>query len=225
MQSIILIPGLLCDSAVWEYQIKKLKNLANITVADLTNTSTPNQMVDAVLKHAPARFALAGHSMGGWVALELMRNHANRVTKLLLANTTAKLDSPKKALARNQLLKLAHENNKNEIVNRLLDKFLFQRKYEASVREMLIRNFDGFIHQENAMQKRMDCVPILKTIQCPTLIIHSNQDAIFDIQDSELLNNLISHSTLERIDQCGHMSPIEAKIAVTNLMKRWLQAD
>lgn len=88
---------------------------------------------------------------------------------------------------------------------------------------MITRNIQHFIHHEKSMLQRVDCVPLLKTIQCPTLIIHADQDAIFNIEDSKLLHTHIKDSTLARIDNCGHMSPIEAADEVTNLMKKWLE--
>ncbi|SRR5579885_154018 len=222
MPSLVLIPGLLSDEFVWQHQINYLQHHANIMVANLSGASTPNEMIDAVLSEAPGHFALAGHSMGGWIALEIMRYHAHRVTKLLLANTTALLDSPQKAASRNNMLKMAYENNEDAIVDLLLQAFLFQKQFSPAVKAMFKRNMKNFINQEKAMLQREDCVPILNRIQCPTLIIHANQDAVFDISDSMLMHAQIAGSRIAKIDNCGHMSPIEAADEVIRLMNQWL---
>lgn len=222
MQALILIPGLLCDQAVWEHQVNHLRDDANILIANVDHASTPVEMVNAVLKGAPKQFALAGHSMGGWIALEIMRHHPERVTKLILANTTALLDSPQKAQGRHDLLKLAYENKHDVIIERLLSAFVFQRRFAPIVKAMLQRNINYLINQEKAMLQREDCVPLLKTILCPTTIIHANQDAIFDFQDSQILHEHITGSVLERLDHSGHMSPIEAAEGFTDIMKIWL---
>lgn len=128
MQSLILVPGLVSDQTVWEHQISHLQHHANIIVANLDGASTPTEMVNAALACAPKHFALAGHSMGGWIALEIMRHHAHRVTKLLLLNTTALADSPEKAKGRNEMIKMVYEKNEAAIIERLMHTFIFQKK-------------------------------------------------------------------------------------------------
>lgn len=221
-QTLILIPGLLCDKAVWEYQITQLADATDILVPDLSGASTPDAMVTAALADAPEHFALAGHSMGGWVALEIMRQHAHRVTKLCLVNTTALLDTPAKADIRNELIKLSAEKKNDVIIDRLLNAFFYKPQIKDELRKMLERNIHCLADHERAMQMRKDCVPVLRDICCPTLIIHANQDEVFHLEDSELLHNEIAGSILAKIDDCGHMSPMEAADEVTRLMKAWL---
>ena len=218
---IILIPGLLCDATVWQHQIKYFQQ-HKIIVPDLSTASTPNEMVAAVLSQAPKNFALAGHSMGGWVALEVMRTAAQRVNKLCLLNTSAALDSAEKTAARHALITMAKENKYDLLIERLLKIFLHKQDCKMAVKEMLERNKHALITQEYAMLQRQDCTPLLNTIHCPTKIIHANQDAVFNISNSELLCKNIPHASLEQIENCGHMSPMEAPDEVTKIMLDWL---
>src|ERR1700722_9870875 len=91
--SLLLLPGLLCTEALWQYQIKALKGVADCVVADLTQHETMSGLAVAGFQKAPAKFALAGLSMGGYVALEIMRQAPERVTKLCLLDTSARPDS------------------------------------------------------------------------------------------------------------------------------------
>ena len=221
--ALLLLPGLLCDAAVWHHQINTLSDVVSIIVPDLSKANTPAEMVAAVLKVAPASFMLAGHSMGGWVALEVMRSAPQRVLKLCLANTTAKLDTAEKAAARKEMISLATQGEYENIINRLAAAFVYQKKYLPLVTEMLHRNQHAFINQEQAMLIRQDCVPVLKDITCPTLVIHSVQDAVFNINDSEQLAFNIKQATLEIIEEAGHMSLMEQPEKFSALMRAWVQ--
>ena len=86
-QALVLLPGLLCDHAAWAGQIAGLADIADITVGDLYGFGSIPVMATSVLSKAPARFALAGHSMGARVALEMMRQAPERVTHLALLDT------------------------------------------------------------------------------------------------------------------------------------------
>src|SRR5512132_4733362 len=90
---LVLLPGLLCDAALWQHQIATLADLAEITVADLMQADQAGAAAQGVLASAPDEFALAGLSMGGYVALEIMRQAPDRVTRLALLDTSARPDT------------------------------------------------------------------------------------------------------------------------------------
>lgn len=220
--TLILIPGLVCDRAVWEKQIEAFSAQYHIIIPDLSTAKTPEAMVAAVLMSAPESFAMAGHSMGGWVALEVMRASQERVSKLALLNTTAASDTKEKAQARLDLIALYHAGERDVIVQRLLNAYLHQTHCEDAVARMILRNLSALVNQEEAMLVRQESVSILPQITCPTLIISSNQDKIFNQQDANQLANGIAHSTLICLEGCGHTSPLEVPEAVTYHMAHWL---
>lgn len=219
---LILLPGLLSDATLWSYQCSHLSDITNIIIPDLNHASTPDEMVAAALVNAPDYFALAGHSMGGWVALEIIRRHPKRVLALGLFNTSALPDSKEKHHARQSMILEAEKNNFSTILNKLIDLFVYNKAVINQVTMMCERNISAFINQEKAMMMRRDLINMLDIITCPTLIIHSENDAIFNLQDSQLLKQHIKHATLSVIKNCGHMSPIESPDIVTQLMKAWL---
>lgn len=220
--TLILLPGLLCDASVWQHQIDHLHHEMEIIVPDLGHASTPEQMVAAALETAPPIFMLAGHSMGGWVALEIMKTTPQRVTKLCLANTTAKPDTQEKAQARREMIALAKQGDYDTIIERLTHAFLYQQQFAPTVKSILHRNQDALIRQEQAMLARGDCIDVLKTIKCPTLVIHAAQDKVFTQADCSQLISSIRGAQLEIIDDAGHMSLIEQPEKVTAALRNWL---
>jgi len=91
---LILLPGLLCDEALWAHQTETLAGIADITVADMTQDDTIQGMAERVLSKAPETFALAGLSLGGYAAQEIMRQAPERVERLALLDTSADSDTP-----------------------------------------------------------------------------------------------------------------------------------
>src|SRR5215469_18912975 len=104
---LILLPGLLCDAALWGPQTAALADIADMSVADLTQADSMAAMAEAVLGAAPPKFALAGLSMGGYVAFEVMRRAPERVERLALLDTSARPDTPEHKRARRELMALA----------------------------------------------------------------------------------------------------------------------
>ncbi|HEU5281481.1 MAG TPA: alpha/beta hydrolase [Gammaproteobacteria bacterium] len=220
--TLILLPGLVCDKTVWQAQIQAFSPTHNIIIPDLSNASTPEAMVEAALKNAPDSFALAGHSMGGWVALMVMGAAGERVNKLALLNTCATKDTKEKTESRLNMIAMLQAGEVDALVQRLLSVYIYKQSCEVVVKQMILRNMNAFINEEKAMLVRESCELILPHIQCKTLIIHANQDKIFNFEDAKIMCDNIAHSALASIDQCGHLSPMEAPAAVNDYLARWL---
>lgn len=218
---LILLPGLVSDAEVFAHQTEHLENV-EILIPDLNHADSPEKMVKAVLDIAPPYFSLGGHSMGGWVALEIMKQAPKRVLRLALINTTALPDSPEKYEARNNMILQAEKDDYAPIIDILVKAFVYKSEVVKPARAMFERNKSAFINQEKAMLKRGDCLQILNAITCPTLIIHAENDANFNLEDSQLLVEKIKSSRLSTIQNCGHMSPMEAPKEVTALIQAWL---
>jgi pimeloyl-ACP methyl ester carboxylesterase len=95
--NLLLIPGLLCSPALWAEQVRALNDIADIGVADHTRHASLPEIAEAILAEAPPRFALAGLSMGGYIAYEIIRRAADRVTRLALLDTGARAGTPSAA--------------------------------------------------------------------------------------------------------------------------------
>jgi len=219
---LILVSGLLCNELVWSHQIKNLKDLALIEAIS-PNQDTPQKMVEDILKNAPAQFALAGHSMGGWLCLEVMRQAPERVTHLCLLNTTAKPDTLAKKAKRKELIHRVENGQFSDVVEELVDSFIFDTSSKEKVKKMLQNSGkQDFINEENSMLQREECLSILPTIHCPTLVVHAEKDKIFTLEDHQELASNIVKSKLSILKDCGHMSTMEKPKAITSLMRLWL---
>src|SRR5437868_1326265 len=121
---LLLLPGLLCDPALWAAQVEGLADIAEMTVGDLTQADTVQGMARGVLAKAPPKFALAGLSMGGYVAFEVMRQAPERVTRLALLDTSARPDTPERTKARHELMAQAKQGDFKGITPRLLPQWI-----------------------------------------------------------------------------------------------------
>jgi len=222
-RSLMLIPGLCCDAEVWAHQRKYLSDSVDeIVIPDLSGADTPQRMLDAVMQNAPENFSLAGHSLGGWVALEVMKHVPERVEKLCLLSTTADVDSDAKRQSRLKLISEVEKGNFDQVVEDLLDLFVWREELRNSVREMLLRNEHAFINQQRALMARESSFDALKEIEQPVLLILGRDDLDFPAETQEIARAL-PDGRLVWIENCGHMSPMEQPEAVTALLRYWIE--
>ena len=221
-KALLFISGLLSNEEIWSHQIKSLSDRALIKVISPTQDS-PQKMVEEILRQAPSQFALAGHSMGGWLCLEVMKKAKERVTKLCLLNTTAKPDTPLKKTKRKEMIQRAESGQFLELAKELVDYFVFNPSVKYEVEKMFLKvGEQAFIRQERSMLIRDECESILPKIQCPTLIIHAAKDNVFTLEDHQELANNIPKAKLAILQDCGHMSPLEMPRKVSSLLGSWI---
>ncbi len=235
MPHLVLVPGLMCDAEVWTHQAAGLAALATIEVADHGTLDSLGKMADRILTRAPARFALAGHSMGGRIAFEVLRRAPERLTGVALMDTNYLPRSPEEgggqeAANRYALLEIARKEGIRAMAaawiqgmvhpDRLRDTDLIH-----SIVEMMARKTpEVFAAQIQALLARRDATPVLPQIQCPTLVLCGRQDAWSVLARHEEMAALIPASRLVVIENCGHMSTMERPEAVTAAMRDWLEA-
>ena len=219
---LVLLPGLSSNQRLWQYQAHYLNDIASIQIIPAVQ-DTPEKMVQAIVDEAPPRFALAGHSMGGWLCLEVMRAASSRVTRLCLINTTARMDSEEKKSRRKKMIQQAETGQFQEVVKAMTEHFVFNPLVKTDVEKMFLRVGEkAFISQQQAMMRRKETQSILSTITCPTLVIHAAQDKNFSLEEHEELVNQIPNAELAIVENSGHMSPMEAPEAITTLLRHWL---
>lgn len=229
---LLLLPGLLCDGALWAPQIGALKDVAECRVADLTRDDTIRGMVRRTLDEVPwDTFALAGFSMGGFAALEVMRQAPQRVSRLALMDTGPGVDSPERADERRRGIALAEQARGFQPIARTLLASMLHPDRAAdpvlgtTMREMAERvGREAYIRQQTAILRREDSIPMLRTIRCPTLVLCGRDDRRTPLEWHETMAREIPGAVLEVIEHCGHMSPLEAPEATSAAMRRWLTA-
>lgn len=219
---LVLISGLLSNEYLWRHQVKYLNEITAISFFN-PNQDNTKEMVEAILKEAPPTFALAGHSMGGWLCLEILRVAPSRVSKVCLLNTTARDDSEEKKAKRQAMIARCREGQFEEIINEITPFFTENPAVRREVEKMFLDvGCEAFTNQEKAMLNRDPCESVLSSICCPALVIHAAQDKNFTLKEHEELVEKIPNAKLAIIEDSGHMSPLEVPQAVTSLLRFWL---
>jgi len=229
---LILIPGLLCDHALWEHQAASLARVAECIFTDKhMQFESIEQIANAVVADAPPRFALAGLSMGGYVALEISRKHGERVERLALADTSARADTVEQTERRERLIALCHQG-KFADVNELLFSVLVQpgRLNDEELKRRIVDMAERigpevFIRQQKAIMGRRDQLPNLADIECPSLVVCGEQDQITPLECSQEMAAKIEKSELAVIADCGHMSTMEQPERTSAILLDWIMAS
>jgi pimeloyl-ACP methyl ester carboxylesterase len=225
---LILLPGLLCDETLWAHQAETLADVADVVIADLTLDDSIAGMAERVLKSAPARFALAGLSMGGYVAQEIVRRAPKRVTRLALMDTSARADDAEQTKRRHALLSQLEHGDFKGVTTRLLPLLvhlarLDDRALVAVVKRAAERvGVEAYRRQQRAIMGRPDGRKDLKKIKCPTLVLCGRQDALTPPALHEEMAKAIPTASLVVIEDCGHLAPLERPRTVSALMRYWL---
>jgi pimeloyl-ACP methyl ester carboxylesterase len=226
--SVLFLPGLAEDADAFCEQIERIRPLRPCIVADLTRADTIEGLAKEALRQAPeGPVALAGHSMGGYVALEVMRQAPQRIERLALLNTNARPDTPEGTVNRKRLMALA-EKDFTAVIGTLMPKLLAEEhlaevKMTGAITEMaLATGKDAFIRQERAIIGRIDSRPHLAAIRCPTLVVAARHDAIMPMELLEELARGIPGARLAVVEKSGHMASIEQPKEVTRLLMEWL---
>lgn len=227
LPTVLLLPGLLCDEHLWQHQIKHLADICQPRVADLTRDSSIAEMAKRLLTTAPKRFILVGLSMGGYVALEIMRVAPERVICLALIDTMACLDEPDRVIQRKGLIKLTETGRFLGVTPRLLPNLIHQNKLKTPIADEVMAmaqrlGKEVFIRQQTAILNRVDSMPMLNKITVPTLIIVGEDDKVTPPSESFAMAKAIPSAKLHILSDCGHLAPLELPEATTTLLKEWL---
>lgn len=228
--TLVLLPGLLCDDRLWKPQVDALVDVADMVIADMTRDETMSDMAARALESAPENFALAGLSMGGYVAFEIMRMASERVTRLALLDTGARADTPEQTTRRKDLISLADRGDFKAVSPRLLPLFVHENRLsDTSLIEDITEmadsvGKDAFLRQQRAIMGRPDSRPGLSDIECPTLVICGREDVLTPPELSEEITGLIPGANLVLIDDCGHLSTMERPDTVNTALRAWMAA-
>lgn len=226
---LVFIPGLNCTAALFHPQAEALVGDHSIVHADVTRDPTIAAMARRVLETAPGRFAVAGLSMGGYVAFELMRQAPQRVSRIALLDTSARPDTEEATQRRLRLIRLAEGQAFEAVHGQLWPRLVHPDRrddaaLEATVLAMLRETgAETFVAQQRAIIGRMDSRPGLSAIEVPTLVLVGEQDAITPPDHARDMAEGIQGAELVVVPNCGHLSTLECPEAVTEALVRWLR--
>jgi pimeloyl-ACP methyl ester carboxylesterase len=226
---LVLIPGLLDTHRLYAPQLDALWRLGPVHLARHTDHDSMAGLAQALLEAAPARFALAGLSMGGYIAFEVLRQAPARVARLALLDTQARPDTPESGAARRAQMQLAQREGLQPVVEALLPRLLHparlqERGLRALLHEMAAEvGVAGYLNQQNANLTRPDSRPNLAQIRCPTLIVVGAQDALTPPECAQEMAAAIPGARLLQLPDCGHMCTLEQPAAVAEALVAWLR--
>lgn len=228
MNTLCLLPGLLCDGHAWRPQADALKARASIHIADLRGFDCLTEMARSVLKAVDGPLAVAGHSMGGRVALEMWRLAPERIDRLALLDTGVHPREPGEAERRQVLVDLARREGMAALANRWLPPMVgaagrADPALMAGLKAMVERQTpDIYERQITALLNRPDAAPLLGTIACPMLVGVGREDSWSPLAQHQAIAAAHAGATLVMFENSGHMAPLEAPQAVIRALERWL---
>jgi len=231
---LVWVPGLACDAAVWRPLQPALAGLAHPWAPPAAVQNSIGAMAEALLRDAPVeRFALAGHSLGGRIALEVMRRAPQRVQRLALLDSgwqpapAGEAGEPERA-SREALVALARAEGMRAMAERWVPGMLHPAHLGAAVHDEVLamverQSVERYAAQQQALTQRPDAADVLEAITCPTLVLCGREDSWSPLARHEELATRIRGAQLVVIEHCGHMSPMEQPQAVGPALAAWLQ--
>jgi len=224
---LLLLPGLLNDAELWRDQLTDLADIAEATVGDLTHGETMQAVADAVLAQAPPRFALAGFSLGGFVAQQILRSAPQRVLRLALIDTSIHADSPQRAAQRAaQIASVRLPGRFHGFGDTLMRSYIDASRLDDQVLVQRVRDMTARLGAEVFLRQsgldREDGHALLASYRDPLLIVCGENDRITPLPISREMQALAPQATLVVVPGCGHLAPMEKPGEVSAAMREWL---
>jgi pimeloyl-ACP methyl ester carboxylesterase len=225
----VLIPGLLLSARMYASQIEVLWPKGAVILANHTRDDSMPALARRILAEAPARFALVGLSMGGYISFEILRQAPERVARVALLDTMARPDTPEVSAARREQMQLATRGPFASVVSALIPRLVHRsRQDDADLAGLIVRMGEevgvaSYLRQQTAIIGRIDSRPTLKDIRCPTLVLVGDSDQLTPPERATEIADGISGAELVVVPECGHLSTLERPAAVNAALRSWLE--
>jgi pimeloyl-ACP methyl ester carboxylesterase len=225
---ILLIPGLNATAEVYAHQTPTLWRFGPVTIANHTSGSSMAEIAAAILREAPPKFALAGFSMGGYLAFEILRQARDRVLRLALLDTSARPDTSEAKEKRRSAIALTEQGKFNLAVAQSFPNAVHPHHVgDAELKALHVRmatanGGETYIRQQTAIMNRPDSRPELSAITVPTLVVVGDSDAIIPQEVAKEMSTGIQGAEFVVVPTAGHMALVEQHAIVTAAMADWL---
>ncbi len=227
-ETLLMIPGTLCDASLFQHQITGLQPIANCKVVSNSSSDNLQEVAAHILAETLGNFSVMGLSYGGIIAFEMWRQAPERINRLILMDTNHKKPSEKTRMMQQRFIGMSYLGEFREITTHFLKDTLLHPDHakELEMRETVLNmalnvGRDAFFNQVKAQLARPDSSEDLPNIKCPTLIIVGREDLVCPIELHEEMATLIPNATLKIIDNCGHLSTLEQPEKVNQIIKKW----
>jgi pimeloyl-ACP methyl ester carboxylesterase len=228
MVPILLVPGLVSSSRIFAPVEPALWRMGPVMVANHLHDDSMGAIARRILEGAPPRFALAGHSMGGYIAFEIMRQAPERVLRLALMNTHARPDTPELTARRRSQMARASAGEYRAILDELFQLFVHPSRRKRADLHRLVHDMgndvgvEAFIRQQTAIINRPDSRPTCADITCPTLVLTADQDHVIPNSLSKEMAESIRSAKFTLLENCGHLPQPELPETTANALAEWL---
>jgi len=229
MTPLVLLPGMMCDARLFSHQINALSGVREVMHHPIGGHETVHAIAADMLSQAPERFALAGVSMGGIVAMEILRQAPDRVAALALMDTNPKAEVPEIAARRDpQMAKVQAGDLMAVMRDEMKPNYLTDGPNRAAILDLcmdMARDLgpEVFVRQSRALQSRPDQQDTLRACRVPTLILCGRDDTLCPVHRHDLMHKLIPQSTLHIVENAGHLPTLEQPDETTAALTRWLE--
>jgi pimeloyl-ACP methyl ester carboxylesterase len=228
MTTTVLIPGLFETPHFYQAQMPMLWRFGPVQFANHTRDETVPDLAARILSEAPARFALIGHSMGGYIAFEMLRQAPQRIERVAFLDTSAREDTPEQSELRRRLIEQSEEGRYDEVADQLYPNLVHAaRRDDVELRDRVRQmardtGSAAFARQERAIIARVDSRPTLADIRCPALVLVGEQDTLTPPERAAEIAEGIRGAVSVVVAQCGHLCAIEQPDAVNAALEQWL---
>lgn len=233
-EPLLLLPGMMCDERLWEPQVRALGRSRTILQGGITQDDTIEAIASRVLREAPDRFALAGLSMGGIVAMHIVGTAPERVTRLALLDTNHLPDAPERRPIRERQIAAARAGRLREVVvDEMKPQYLADgHKRDRELLDRLVDMAvdlgpDVFVRQSVALMNRPNAEARIRawaTAKRPTLVLCGEEDRLCSPERHREIARLVEHANLTVLSGTGHISTLESPIRVSIALGQWLDA-
>ncbi len=226
---ILLVPGLAGSPRIYGPVVPAMWRFGPVTVANHIRDDSIGAIAARILAEAPPRFALAGHSMGGYIAFEIMRQAPERVERLALINTQARPDTPEATARRRGQIARAQAGEYHAVLDDLFPGFVHPSRRDDAVLHQLVRDMgddigaDAFVRQQTAIIGRADSRPTLAVVSCPVLVLTGDADNTIPNALSAEMADGIPAAKLTVLAHCGHFPQVEQPQAAADALVEWLR--
>lgn len=228
-QPLLLLPGMMCDARLFAPQIAAFSSLRPVMVAPLTGHDTIAALAADILSHAPPRFALAGLSMGGIVAMEIIARAPERVTHLALLDTNPIRETSSRAAARLPQIEAVRAGELRRVMrDEMKPNYLSDGPHTDEILDLCMAMAETlgrevFVQQSQALATRPDQRDALRAVTAPTLVLCGEDDTLCPPDRHELLRDLIPGAELAVIKGAGHLPVLEQPEITTQALASWLE--
>jgi len=228
MIPLVLLPGMMCDARLFGPQIAALSGAHAIHCAPIGGYGTMQALAAEVLAHAPPRFALAGLSMGGIVAMEVMRQAPERVDRVALMDTNPLAEAPEAQARRGPQIEAVEAGGLRRVMrDEMKPNYLAHGPGREAILDLCMEMAealgpDVFVRQSRALRDRPDQTETLRAYRGRALILCGRHDVPCPVSRHELMHGLMPRSRLEIVADAGHLTTLEAPDAVNRHLKDWL---